>query len=138
MIIGGTDTLSSEYTQRMWYEMQKIGMEGVFCGIRTPYPSDPLVRESSNIFRRTGCTSIIAIGNGAVADYAKLVRQQISGGSNQEENRICLAIVPTTISAVYTSASMGLLHAEDDVLEFSLSDQPEVSAIRIMYLLDAT
>lgn len=116
----------------MWFEMQKIGMEGVFCGIKAPFPSDPFIRESSNIFRRTGCTSIIAIGNGAVADYAKVVRQQISGDPNQEEDRVCLAVVPTTISAVYSSAAFGLLHAEDDVLEFASSDQPEVSVILII------
>ena len=108
--------------------MQRVGIEGVFCGIKTPFPSQETVFENSTLFRRTGCSSIVAIGNGALADCAKATRRIVSSGngSNDHAESFFLAIVPTTISPVHTISSEGLLHKEEDTLIHSVCEPADV------------
>lgn len=113
-----------EYSQRMWFELQREGLEGVYCTTRFPFPLVDSISENAAFFRRAGCSSIIAIGDGSVSDHSKALRKELLANSTQEH--IPLINIATTISSVYNSGLCGILHEEEDIINMSKCANPEV------------
>jgi alcohol dehydrogenase class IV len=120
----------------MGFEMQRKNIQPVFCTMGTAYPTNKNIEDSVDMFRRTGCKSIIAVGSGALIDTAKTIRlmaetnvRKISDIAKPLHFRdhVPLLSVATTISPVHSLASGGVLHFEDDVLVRTRCHQPEVS-----------
>ncbi len=116
--------------------MQRKNIQPVFCTMGTAYPTNKNIEDSVDMFRRTGCKSIIAVGSGALIDTAKTIRlmaetnvRKISDIAKPLHFRdhVPLLSVATTISPVHSLASGGVLHFEDDVLVRTRCHQPEVS-----------
>jgi alcohol dehydrogenase class IV len=86
LIVTGDDDYSKHLSQRMWFEMQKNNIEGVFCTMNTQYPIERNIKESIELFRRTGAESIISIGAGNVSDFTKLMRDLIEIGFKKSDD----------------------------------------------------
>jgi hypothetical protein len=140
VIVASNDNQSKELSQRMWFEMQRVGIQSTFITMNTPYPVQNMLQESLSLFRRTGAKSIVTIGNGAVADYGKALRtcaetaltpSQLAKSKSPYVQRetVPLLCVRTSMSVVPFSSSLQLLHAEDDVLITAPGRTPEVSVL---------
>lgn len=140
VIVTANDDKSKEISQRMWFEMQRVGIQATFITMNTPYPVIHNIQESLSLFRRTGAKSIIAIGNGAVLDFGKALRacaetampishllkfnKSISTYTQQEViPMFCIAPVVSPISFL---SSINILHVEDDILVSTRGRAPEV------------
>ncbi len=133
------DNPSKELAQRMWFEMQRVGIQSTFITMNTPFPTYANLVESISLFRRTGAKSIITIGNGAVSDYGKAIRCAIETAlpisqtkqikSMQQYTKresIPLLSFGNTSSIVHYLPTFQILHNEDDLLISHFGRQPEV------------
>lgn len=140
LIVTTNDMYSKQMSQRMWFEMQKNNIEGVFCTMDTQYPIERNIKESIDLFRRTGADSIVSIGSGNVSDFTKLMRDLLEIGFKKSENilnyqnlkmkrkeSIPLCTIACSYSNIHFTNFIGYLHPEDDVLiRFDNSKPPEV------------
>jgi len=114
-------------SKKMWFEMQRVGIECVLCSFATPFPTQVGIIENASLFRRTGCTSILSIGNGSVADFCKGIQSYLTSSNDDRVKRqIPLIVVANTISPVYSTETYGILHESDDVIVQTESLPPQV------------
>ena len=137
MIITDSDEYTRELGNRMGFEMQRNGVQPVFCTMSSPYPNHKNIEESVDLLKRTGSKSIVAIGSGAVVDTAKGIRMLAESGNRKVFTHypfrriVCKDVIPlisvaTSNSHVHALSSYGRLHAEDDVLVKTWCRAPEV------------
>lgn len=148
VIISSNDKLSKELSQRMWYEMQRVGIQSAFITLNTPFPVLNAIQESLSLFRRTGAKSIITIGNGAIADYGKALRscaetalmphQLMKSKMYTQRETIPLFCVRTSLSKVPFTSTLQVLHPEDDVLISAEGRAPEVGQFWTSILFNFT
>lgn len=141
------DDLSKELSQRMWFEMQRCGIQSTFITSNTPYPTLANLQESISLFRRTGAKSLITIGNGAVSDYGKAIRGAVETAlpinqflKNKSINYVQREKIPllsfgSTPSIVHYLPSFQVLHHEDDILVSGVGRPAEVSHILVVSAL---
>lgn len=139
MILTDSDDYTKELGNRMGFEMQRNGIQPVFCTMSSPYPTHKNIEESVDLLKRTGSKSIISIGSGAVVDTAKSIRMLAETGTRKVftyydakpivcKDTVPLISVASSVSHVHSLASYGRLHAEDDVLVKTWCRSPEVIA----------
>mmetsp|Transcript_4046 Transcript_4046/g.4168 ORF Transcript_4046/g.4168 Transcript_4046/m.4168 type:complete len:638 (+) Transcript_4046:100-2013(+) len=80
VIIAHDDSASQELSQRMWYEIQKSGIEASFYTVKTVFATPSSVREGLEIVRRTGAKSVISIGSSTICDTGKGIQTLIQHG----------------------------------------------------------
>lgn len=143
MILTDSNEYTKELGNRMGFEMQRNGIQPVFCTMSSPYPNHKNIEESVDLLKRTGSKSVIAIGSGAVVDTAKGIRMLAETGSRkvftyyaakplQCKDVIPLVSVATSASHVHALSSYGRLHTEDDVLIKTWCRAPEVILMSII------
>jgi len=125
-ILTDNDSKSNLYSKQMWFEMQRFGIECVHCSFPTPFPTQVGIVENASIFRRTGCTSILTIGNGSVADFGKGIRSHLSANDEKKTYQIPLIILANTFSSVYSTEAYGVLHDSEDFVVQSKSFPPQM------------
>lgn len=146
MILTDSDEYTKELGNRMGFEMQRNGVQPVFCTMTAPYPNHKNMEESVDLFKRTGSKSIVAIGSGAVVDTAKGIRMLAETGNRKVftyigakpvlcKDTVPLISVASSASHIHALSSYGRLHAEDDVLVKTWCRPPEVRNTLIDLLL---
>jgi alcohol dehydrogenase class IV len=139
VIVSAVDENSKALAQRMWYGLQRNGIQSSFIIMNTPYPVINEIQDSANLFRRTGAKSLITIGSGAVCDFGKVVRCLLETGVNVQEVMQKKTKLPTskidiphisiasTASTSHFLPSALVLHYEEDVLVSLATKSPSVS-----------
>lgn len=123
----------------MQYEMNVLGIQCVQCTMSSMFPLIDNIQESVGLFRRTGAQSIVAIGNGAVSDFAKAVRLLVETGTKNVPETSWkhlpklklkaptpLATIACTLSSVHYTSSFSFMHGEDNCLVQTWSKAPDV------------
>lgn len=135
LVISAEDEFCKDVARRMWFEMQKFKIEVVSFTHKTPFPTTAFIEEGAELFRRTGCKSIVTIGPGSLSDCGKGVRNLIFSNSKKVNQVLSnppksvpvpLIAVPTTISPIPMLKSWCCLHHEEDVFVKRFSPKPEV------------
>lgn len=153
-LVLSSSNIDQDIQDRMCFELQRRGTQPVKFRIpATPLmvPSLATVSEAVELFRRTGCRSIISIGTGSEADAGKAVRamleQQTATSSkskvklphrapvadskgNTTVNAVTVPLIcmATSISPVHSRGAYGLLHDEEHTVEMRHWRAPDVIA----------
>lgn len=143
--MSAADEVSKELSKRMWFELQKNGIQSSFITVNTPFPTISNLQESVGLFRRTASKSIITIGNETITDYGKLMRQSIETGMNISQltkqidstklrylENIPLISLTSTPAINHVSPIYRYLHVEDDILVPGQGKSPDVSTFPIL------
>ena len=153
LFVTGDDAQSKEASQRMWFEMQNIGVQMFSYTIDLPLPSAKVIEAGVDMYRRMGATSVAVLGSGAVIDAAKGIRHLIETGSKTVSSldadavavaagagakkstirQVPLIVIPTSLSPVPSSSSWQYMHHDEDVLVRRLYRAPEVSTEKNIY-----
>lgn len=116
VIVTRNEATQKEMGRRVWYELQKYGIESNAVVMQTPFPVASNIAESVHIYNIMFATSIITIGDAAVSDFGKAMCTRIESKLNDLTKRPKLFCFATTPSPHHYSNSFQILHHEDDIL----------------------
>lgn len=127
LLITSTDDYSQQIYQKLWVKIQKNGGQCFQFKTISHFPNNKEILEGLALARRTGVTSIVAVGSDAVADIGKAVRHAVITGSaftslknyhqiSSDQSTMPLVIVPFTLSPSSFLPLFVSMHEKDDVL----------------------
>lgn len=132
IIISSLEEIHKNEAGRIWFELQKVGIQSTFLNLKSRFPSTESVQDGIGLVKRTGSTSIISVGNGTIVDYGKILQysvENLSGGSFNAllENptkfkapttppRLNHIAVPTTLSPHNFTSLCQVIHPQEDIL----------------------
>eukprot|EP01041_Mallomonas_annulata_P005621 gene5621-11344_t len=152
LIVISDDEYSKQMAQKMWVNLQKNGCQQVQYTIKSPFPNTKDILQGIDMARRTGVSSVIGLGSGAVVDVSKAIRLALETGSHQiqshkfklqDKSQFPLIAVPFTASVVPYSPVFLSMHEKDDtlvrwpcrtpeILRASPSYSPEVASLYLI------
>lgn len=152
VIVSNSGDDEKEAAGRIWFELQRLGIQSSFLHLASPFPTVNNIQESIVLFKRTGSKSILSIGNGSVTDYSRAIRCCVEQGKSisqiydtqhlgtlsqlQEHSKkdpINLICIPTTPSPFHFSDTFDIVHKEEDLLISLNGRAPEVRRSLFLY-----
>lgn len=133
LIVGSSDEISSQLSKKMWFHLQKVGIDATFFTIRVPFVDSSVLDEGITLAKRTGATSLLCIGNGTTRDVTMGLKfcldNNISGGKiesailgssnlKKDDGRSGISVINIAddISPVASFTHWKAFHSEDNVL----------------------
>ena len=127
---------------KIWFQLQKAGIESTFLNLKSKYPSVESIRDGINLLKRTGASSIISIGNGTITDYGKALQFAVDSPASlnglfqdptsipalKATPRISHVIIPTTPTPNHYVSSCQVIHPEENILLEIPAYAPSVSS----------
>lgn len=134
IIVGAGDDTSLDLSKKMWFHLQKVGIDATFFTLKVPFVDSSILDEGVVLARRTGATSIISIGSGTPRDFGMGLKycldNNISKASNLESsifsninsnrinshsNVVCVNVA-SDVSPLASLNQWKAFHFEDNIL----------------------
>jgi hypothetical protein len=128
LIMSGSDETSVQLRQRLWVELQMIGIQSVFSTVPTRFPTAESLAELTLMVRRSHAKSVVCVGDAELLQTAAAARQ-VAGP------RLPLLAVPTGVfPAAYYALSQQLKTPDADVITWQQTAPPDVSLAMLCHM----
>lgn len=153
MVVSTTEESHKKVAGKVWYELQKIGVQATFLNLTSRFPSRESIHDGVNLLKRTGATSIISLGTATTTDFGKAIQlaadlpgslttylqdpSKLKGIGNSSLGagvpRIAHIVLPSSATSNHFHDSCHIIHPEEDILLEIPAASPSVDLFKIFF-----